>query len=229
MNQPETFEDRLLAVLEAEVAEMAARSTAGHKHRRSRARRVGVLAGAGALAVAGAVGVPVVLGQQAGSTAWAVESRDDGSVEVRIREFKDPAGLERRLAKAGIAAYVTFVPQGKVCFQSEGQGSIADYSPRVLAMNAEKQASFVVRPDQLRVGERLQLMGASDNNGRLGAVLVNVVHDGERCKVQTAEKRIVNLWQLEKQEAWRTPSPAPSAPSSPAPHSSAHPSATPTR
>lgn len=227
MNQPETFEDRLLAVLEAEVADLAARSTTGHKHRRSRARRVGVLVGVGALAVAGAVGVPVVLGQQAGSTAWAVESRDDGSVRVMIREFKDPAGLERRLAKAGIPAYVTFVPEGSACFQSQGQGSIADYSPRVVKKDSKNQASFVVRSDQLRVGQRLQLMGASEN-GRLRVVLVNVVHDGERCKVQAAPERQVHLWQL-GQVAWGTPSPAPGGPSSRAPHSSAHPSATPRR
>lgn len=187
MNQPTTFEDRLLAVLEAEVAELAARSTAEQERRRNRTRRIGALAGAAALAATGAVGVPVVLGQQAGSTAWAVETRADGSVEVQIWEFTDPAGLERRLAEAGIPAYISFVPPGMICAQRTVR---SDFSPLDEGIESPVDGSdgaegFVIHPDRLAPNERLVLTGyAIDKSGTIGATQLNVVPlNEERCEI----------------------------------------------
>jgi hypothetical protein len=43
--------------------------------------------------------------------AWTVVKRADGTVSVTIREFRDPAGLQRRLRADGIPASVTFFGQ----------------------------------------------------------------------------------------------------------------------
>ncbi|GIF78577.1 hypothetical protein [Asanoa siamensis] len=117
MNQPTTFENRLLAVLEDEVIQAAASSLGRQRQRRGRRARIGAIAGAGVLAVAAAVAAPVLIGQRGSSAAWAVETGANGSVEVTIHQLRDPAGLERRLAEAGIPAYVGFVPAGMVCAQ----------------------------------------------------------------------------------------------------------------
>lgn len=186
MNQPTTFEDRLLAVLEAEVAEAAARSTAGRYRRRRRTWQISSLAGAGALAVAAAVGVPAMVGPGTGSAAWAVETRPDGSVEVSIRDFKDPAGLERRLATAGIPAYVEFIPHGTVCtYRTVSSGTSLDG----LVTAGSRYATFKIHAGQLGANERLVVTGvASDGSGRLGATLVGVVPLNEaRCDVVPAD------------------------------------------
>ncbi|MGN9812100.1 hypothetical protein ACTMSW_22430 [Micromonospora sp. BQ11] len=171
MNQPTTFEDRLLAVLEAEVAEAAAKSPGDRRRHRSRSVRIGALAGVGALAVAGAVAAPAFFEDQGGSAgsrlpatknaAWAVATRADGSVEVKLRELKDPEGLERRLAKAGVRAYVTFVPPGKFCGYRNADHLAVDKRAIVDTDPAASTREFVIRihRDRLAPDERLALKG----------------------------------------------------------------------
>jgi hypothetical protein len=208
VNQPTTFEDRLLAVLEAEVAEASPRSTAGQDRRR-RAWQMSSLAGAAALAVAGAVGVPAMIGLGTGSAAWAVETRPDGSVEVSIRDFKDPAGLERRLATAGIPTYVEFIPHGMLCtYRTTSSNTSLDGAVTA----GSRYATFKIHAGQLGANERLVVTGvASDGSGRLGATLVGIVQlNEERCDVVPA-------------------GPTPGPPPSSGPSSSPHPTATPQR
>jgi hypothetical protein len=85
---------------------------------------------AGALAAAGAAALTVAALLPAGPAShhggpaghpgirlasWTVAKRADGSIEVTIREMRDPAGLQRRLRAVGVPAAVTFfsgpVPQ----------------------------------------------------------------------------------------------------------------------
>ncbi|XVQ87094.1 hypothetical protein ACQP2K_06670 [Microbispora siamensis] len=107
----DTFEDRLLAELKAEIA---AREVRAHAPRR-RSVRTRFLAGAGivAAAAAAAVAVPLVVGQQA--PAYALTKHPDGSISLRINEFRDPGQVERDLAKLGIQADITYLPLGKRC------------------------------------------------------------------------------------------------------------------
>lgn len=180
----QTFESRLLSVLEAEVARTAANSLDGQRQRRSRRARIGVLASAGVLAAAAAVAAPVLVGQPGSSAAWAVEARSDGSVEVTIRQLRDPAGLERRLAAAGIPAYVGFVPAGKVCAQRTIR---SDFSlpDKGLEFPADDRAgTFIVHPGHLDPDERLALTGYADADGQLLATHINVVPlTEERCQI----------------------------------------------
>ena len=46
--------------------------------------------------------------------AWTVVKQADGTVLVKIREFRDPAGLQRELRADGIPASVTFNPDNLV-------------------------------------------------------------------------------------------------------------------
>ncbi|MEU6429596.1 hypothetical protein ABZ860_27180 [Microbispora sp. NPDC046973] len=106
----DTFEDRLLAELKAEIA---AREVRAHTPRR-RSVRTRVLAGAGIVAAAAAaVAVPLVAGQQ--TPAYALTKNPDGSINLKINEFRDPDQVERDLAKMGVHADITYLPLGKRC------------------------------------------------------------------------------------------------------------------
>jgi hypothetical protein len=79
---------------------------------RARRRLPGLAAGA--LAVAGATALAVTaLLPGAGHrglrlAAWTVAKRADGTIQVTIRELRDPAGLQRKLRADGVPAAVTF-------------------------------------------------------------------------------------------------------------------------
>lgn len=182
MNQPPTFENRLLAVLEDEVIRTAANSPDGQ--RRGRRVRIGALAGAGVLAVAAAVAAPVLIGQHGSSAAWAVQTRADGSVEVTIHQLRDPAGLERRLVEAGIPAYVGFVPAGMVCAQRTIRSDFSVPGKGLEFPDDDSADTFIVHPGRLNPDERLALTGYADTSGQIAAMHINVIPlTEERCQI----------------------------------------------
>ena len=81
---------------------------AGRPNRRRR-----VLIGAGLAAAAGAaaavVGVPG-LNHNGAAPAWSVTKHADGTVSVKISDYRDPAGLQHRLRAAGLRANVVTLP-----------------------------------------------------------------------------------------------------------------------
>lgn len=183
MNGAPSFEDRLLAVLETQIMRGSpgpAAEPAVRVRTRPRTTRVVAAAGAAALIVAAMIGAPVLFGQDGGSAAWAVQTRDDGSVEVRIRKPQDAAGLERRLAAVGVPAYVNFVPVGMVCAQRTIR---SDISLSALGIESDSQG-IVVEPGRLATGERLVLSTYVAENGDTVATHVNLVPIGEeRCTI----------------------------------------------
>jgi hypothetical protein len=89
------------------------------RKRRTRHRRT-ALAGAGAIAVGLALAVAALVpgsGTRSANstgtqlTAWTVIKQTDGDIYVRVRELRDPAGLQDRLRADGVPASVIFVPQ----------------------------------------------------------------------------------------------------------------------
>jgi len=91
---------------------IVADDTAATPARRPRRRRR-VLIGAGLAAAAGAaavvVGVPG-LNHNGATPAWSVTKNADGTVSVKISDYRDPAGLQRRLRAAGLRANVVTMP-----------------------------------------------------------------------------------------------------------------------
>jgi hypothetical protein len=75
-----------------------------------------LLAGAVLAAVAvAAIVLPATLPGGATSTfvtaAWAVQRNPDGTVKITFKNYGDPAGLQRALAKAGVRARVVSPPE----------------------------------------------------------------------------------------------------------------------
>jgi hypothetical protein len=87
--------------------------------RRSRAirarRRIPGAAGALALVAGAALALTALLpaSHQHGArlTAWTVAKQADGTIDVTIRELRDPAGLQSKLRADGVPASVTFSGQ----------------------------------------------------------------------------------------------------------------------
>jgi hypothetical protein len=113
MGTPSTFEERLLSELKDVVA---ARPAVPKSRRRL------VLAGAAAAVVVAGAGVAYAALRP--SPAYAVERDPDGSVRVYIFDYRDPEGLQRRLAAFGVRAAVNYLPAGMACREPR-----ADYVP----------------------------------------------------------------------------------------------------
>jgi hypothetical protein len=117
------FEQRLLRELRQVVAHNspaapAERGTPARPSRFGRGLRISLAAGAAAAAAIAVVSA-VSIGGGGGSKAWAVSSNPDGTVTVTIKSLADAAGLQQKLAEAGIRSLVQYVPPGKTCAGGE--------------------------------------------------------------------------------------------------------------
>ncbi len=92
----------------------------GRGHRRLAA---GITAGTAGVALVLGLGLSGVFGStshqpsppaRAQLAAWTVTKQADGTIKVKIREFRDPAGLQHRLRADGIPASVKFNPNNLI-------------------------------------------------------------------------------------------------------------------
>lgn len=107
-----SFEEQILMELKTEIIARAER-------RRRTTRRMFTGAAVAGLAAAAAIAVPLLTGSE--QSAYAVSKGADGTVKVRIHEFKDVDRLERDLNAAGVQADVTYLPPGKECKDGRGK------------------------------------------------------------------------------------------------------------
>lgn len=106
------FETALLTQLRAEVESAATRSDGPVLADRGRRRRWYVPAAASAAAVvAGALVAQAVWP----TPAYAVSGRNGGKVTVQVMRLEGAEQLERELARRGIPADITYLPDGKQC------------------------------------------------------------------------------------------------------------------
>ncbi|MER7211264.1 MULTISPECIES: hypothetical protein [Streptosporangium] len=92
--------------------EMSERMARGPVRRPMRRRLLTGVAVAG-LAAAALVAVPMVMGTE--SSAYALTENPDGSITLKINEFRNPDQVERDLADLGVKADVSYVRPGKRC------------------------------------------------------------------------------------------------------------------
>ncbi|MEV4528597.1 hypothetical protein [Streptosporangium sp. NPDC049304] len=72
-------------------------------------------------AVALATGSMVGLNGFGALSSWAVTKAADGTVTIQVRDFRDAAGLEKRLKDLDVPAVVDYVPWGRQCRQPRGK------------------------------------------------------------------------------------------------------------
>ncbi|HUR02141.1 MAG TPA: hypothetical protein VM347_06365 [Nonomuraea sp.] len=112
------FEEHVLMELKAEIV-------ARNKARRQLVRRRLLTGGAvAAIAAAAAVAVPFLNGSE--TPAYAVTKNSDGTITLKINEFRDPDQVEKDLAAVGVTADVSYVKPGTRCAPDRGD---ADFGP----------------------------------------------------------------------------------------------------
>jgi hypothetical protein len=104
--QLDSFETALLTRLREHVDQQPAV--------RSRFSRPRLLLAAAATVAAAAAMVVVVPGLGS-NTAYSVQDGNSGTITVEVKRLEDADGLEAELAKYGVDADITYVPQGQEC------------------------------------------------------------------------------------------------------------------
>ncbi|MFG1687922.1 hypothetical protein ACGFNP_47785 [Nonomuraea sp. NPDC049269] len=108
------FKEHVLMELKAEIV-------ARNKARRLLVRRRLLATGAVAtIAATAAVAVPLLTGSE--TPAYAVTKNTDGTITLKINEFRDPDQVEKDLAKLGVTADVSYVKPGSRCAPGRGEG-----------------------------------------------------------------------------------------------------------
>lgn len=142
MTQLDTFETALLAELREHAA--AGRTP---NPRRPPFR---IIAGAGLVAAAAVAAV--VLPGPGTSAAYSVVEGNAGEVRVSVDRLEDAAGLESALAEHGIAAEVTYVPDGGEC--APGRYAVVDRDLTGLSLTVGSDRFEVsLPPGAVRDGE----------------------------------------------------------------------------
>jgi hypothetical protein len=162
------FEERLLDELKSVVAQRRAEQSAARPARAplGRRRRVVVVASAGALAIAAAVGLPLFGGSSTAppaSAAFELTTNADSTISVTIHRFDDADGLEAQLAEHGVPADVTYTPYGQHCQADRYEPSPTqhrvdlDYpNPAGVPLNVnDVELSVTLRPAEFQPDETL--------------------------------------------------------------------------
>jgi hypothetical protein len=166
------YEERLLAELRALVEQNAAAAPPPRAVRRRRPRLVVAGVAGGACA---ATALIAFAGGDDGSTAYAVDHHDDGSVTVEIKALADATGLERELRAAGVPAEVDYLPIGQKCregrFKPAAPGGRSTSS---LTQRADGSVSFTISAGELQRGQTLVITSSGGRSQGATAVATAV-------------------------------------------------------
>ncbi|MFF4194611.1 hypothetical protein [Nonomuraea sp. NPDC001831] len=156
-----TFEERLLGALKAEMA-AGTQPVAAPVVRRPRRRVVGLAAAAAGVAVVAAVTATGLFG---GGPAYAVTGTADGGVAVEINAFRDPGGLADELAAAGVKAVVDYLPYGRTCKEPRGRNGGGEGRFEASIGRSGEGISFRIAKGQVPAGQTLVLAVTLDRSG----------------------------------------------------------------
>ncbi|MEV6860541.1 hypothetical protein AB0M44_06010 [Streptosporangium subroseum] len=110
------FKEHVLMELKAEIV-------ARNKARRLLVRRR-LLAGAAVAGIAAAAAIAVPFLNGSGTPAYAITKNTDGTITLKINEFRDPAQVEKDLAALGLTADVSYVKPGTRCAPDRGHTNV---------------------------------------------------------------------------------------------------------
>ncbi|GAA3466139.1 hypothetical protein [Nonomuraea roseola] len=152
------FEERLLSALKDDMA--SENLVTVTPARRGHGRLLGLAA---AVTGAAAAATLVLYGGTA-SPAFAVEKQADGSIEVRISEFRDPEELERRLRDENVNADVTYLPAGQTCKAPRGRAKASGgrFEASVGSVEGGGGIVFKIKEGEIIAGQTLVMTVSSD-------------------------------------------------------------------
>ncbi|MGD0243356.1 MAG: hypothetical protein ABSB59_23995 [Streptosporangiaceae bacterium] len=157
-------------------------------------RRIPRVAGALGAAAAAAFAVSMLLpasppasAPHAQLAAWTVARQGDGSIQVTIRQLRDPAGLQRTLRADGVPASVTFTGQQNPACQGYPGGGSQSQRRHLLSSVVTEPAgrdAMAIHPSALPSGGGLQIYTLFQNYpGPHGSfqVAVGLVQASPQC------------------------------------------------
>jgi hypothetical protein len=182
--------DDLITTVRESFAGLHSATPLEHVVTRSRALRARRIAGLGAAlaVVAGAVVLALAVLAPAGRlpgdpptaqlAAWTVVKHADGTVLVTIRQFRDPAGLQRKLREDGIPASVTFLGQPpRSCRRYPAGGALMN---RVFSgSGGPHHPVMVIHPSALPHGAGVAIRPPAQQP--ITNVAIALVHTSPRC------------------------------------------------
>jgi len=153
----ESLTDVHMGVPVGDILDRARRHHARHRHAAlaAAAGTSGSLALAAALLASGGV-APSGAGP-AQLTAWTVSRQANGEIRVRIRELKDPAGLQRELRADGAPASVRFGNQDPACRQYPMSLALLRQVYPLPSRQLPHDVVIVIRPSALPSGTGVQI------------------------------------------------------------------------
>lgn len=165
--------DRRHALLEFLMSEITPSTPA---RTRGPLRWVAGAAAAATAAVAAALALP------GAAAAWEVDDGPGGVVEVRIHEFRDPEGLERRLREEGVPANIDYLESDRYCqYADPAEGQTTPGEVFVEGGESE-QTWFALRRGVLKPGELVSVT-IYTSNGEPSHVSTGVVRGPDpRCE-----------------------------------------------
>jgi hypothetical protein len=139
-----SFEEQILMELKAEI-------TARAERRRRTGRRLFAGAAVAGLAAAAAIAVPLLTGAE--QPAYAVTKNGDGTINVKLNEFRDADKLEQDLKRMGVSADITYLKPGKWCGGDRGE-IVGGGSPEEWKGSASDRAARLLRTGGLEIDPR---------------------------------------------------------------------------
>jgi hypothetical protein len=131
------FEERLLMELKTEIA-----SRGEAKRRRSTPRRLLAAAAVAGIAAAAVITVPFLTGSE--TPASAVTENADGTVTLKLNEFRNPDQVEADLAKLGVTADISYVKPGTRCHGDRGKSvPTPSFTPQELKSKDPKVRKWI--------------------------------------------------------------------------------------
>jgi len=99
--------------------------------------------------------------------AWSVNTTSSGKIDVTIRQLRDPAGLSRTLANAGVPVKLTF---GRVC-TSESASMERELEAALHKLPGRGEVMLVINPAAIPAGSELVIgIGALSDGHKQGPV-----------------------------------------------------------
>ena len=159
-----SFEQRILMELKAEI-------TARADRRRRNIRRLYMGTAVAMAAATAAIVLPLLTGSE--RPAYAVTENSDGTINVKLNEFRDADKLEQDLLGMGLSADITYLEPGKACKGSRGvivggrspaepKGSTADPAARMTLKG------FEIIPKNVGQGQTLVMTASGSKSPNSG-------------------------------------------------------------
>lgn len=187
------FEERLLRELTAEITERAKHIPEHHQYAHARFRRLVAATAIGIIAILVMTTWTITGGQ---SPAYAITRNSDGSITVKINDFRDPDQLEKDLTAVGVHTDISYLPQNKRC-ANNGRGTPVDPQPPPELIKAPKKLKEWVQKNALDTPSLRAFQWPHPHRTPVTfKIIPKEIKPGQTLIIEAAESHRTKLWKI---------------------------------